>query len=151
MLEYILSISLLSPVNFIDVSNEQIECLAEAIYHEARGESKAGQAAVAQVILNRVTSSKFRPNSICDITSQKNQFEFKLYYSSEHEHTEPDLYEKIRIDAMRYAYSYRAGIDFMPKKYRNATFFCTCMFGYKFVEYAGTIDNHHFFNLKENI
>src|ERR1700733_14843795 len=31
-------------------------CLAEAIYFEARGESEEGQAAVAQVVLNRVSS-----------------------------------------------------------------------------------------------
>jgi len=31
-----------------------VDCLAVAVYFEARGESAAGQAAVAQVVLNRL-------------------------------------------------------------------------------------------------
>ena len=42
------------------------KCLAEGIYFEARGESKKGQAAVAQVIVNRVKNPAF-PNSICGV------------------------------------------------------------------------------------
>ena len=44
-------------------------CLAEALYFEARGESVAGQIAVAEVILNRVDSRKF-PNSVCGVVHQ---------------------------------------------------------------------------------
>ena len=39
-------------------------CLAEALYFEARGETVKGQFAVAEVILNRVESTRF-PSSIC--------------------------------------------------------------------------------------
>ena len=42
------------------------KCLAEGIYFEARGESQKGQAAVAQVIVNRVKNPAF-PNSICGV------------------------------------------------------------------------------------
>ena len=49
--------------------SEQEECLAVAIYHEARGEGVKGQFAVAEVILNRVASRKF-PNSICGVVFQ---------------------------------------------------------------------------------
>ena len=42
------------------------KCLAEGIYFEARGESKKGQAAVAQVIVNRVKNPVF-PNTICGV------------------------------------------------------------------------------------
>ena len=49
--------------------NAQEECLAVAIYHEARGEGVKGQFAVAEVILNRVASRKF-PNSICGVVFQ---------------------------------------------------------------------------------
>ena len=45
------------------------ECLARAIYFEARGESIKGQAAVAEVILNRVDSPLF-PHSICGVVNQ---------------------------------------------------------------------------------
>ena len=48
---------------------EQFECLAEALYFEARGESIKGQVAVAEVILNRVESSKF-PDTVCGVINQ---------------------------------------------------------------------------------
>jgi len=47
----------------------QWRCLAEAIYFEARGETLAGQFAVAEVILNRVDSARY-PTSICGVVKQ---------------------------------------------------------------------------------
>jgi spore germination cell wall hydrolase CwlJ-like protein len=47
----------------------QADCLAQAVYYEARGESPAGQAAVAQVVLNRVRHPAF-PKSICSVVYQ---------------------------------------------------------------------------------
>lgn len=44
-------------------------CLAEAIYFEARGETLAGQFAVAEVILNRVDSARY-PSTICGVVKQ---------------------------------------------------------------------------------
>jgi spore germination cell wall hydrolase CwlJ-like protein len=41
-------------------------CLAEAIYYEARSETRSGQKAVAEVILNRVASKHF-PSTICGV------------------------------------------------------------------------------------
>ena len=45
------------------------DCLAQAIYHEARGESEAGQSAVANVIVNRALSGKF-PSTLCGVIYQ---------------------------------------------------------------------------------
>ena len=45
------------------------DCLAQAIYHEARGESEAGQYAVANVIVNRALSGKF-PSTLCGVIYQ---------------------------------------------------------------------------------
>ena len=45
------------------------QCLATALYFEARGESVPGQFAVAEVILNRVDSPRY-PDSICDVVYQ---------------------------------------------------------------------------------
>ncbi|PKP85001.1 MAG: hypothetical protein CVT80_05010 [Alphaproteobacteria bacterium HGW-Alphaproteobacteria-2] len=45
------------------------QCLAEALYFEARGEPLAGQAAVAEVILNRVDAAQF-PASVCGVVRQ---------------------------------------------------------------------------------
>jgi len=51
-----------------NLSKEQ-RCLAEAVYFEARSESEEGQAAVAQVVLNRVKSGLY-PSSICGVVYQ---------------------------------------------------------------------------------
>lgn len=49
----------------------EFQCLAEVLYHEARGESLQGQVAVAEVILNRVQDASF-PSSICGVVNQGN-------------------------------------------------------------------------------
>ncbi|HYI43548.1 MAG TPA: cell wall hydrolase, partial [Sphingomicrobium sp.] len=41
--------------------DEQANCIAVAVYHEARGESLEGQLAVARVIMNRAASGKYPP------------------------------------------------------------------------------------------
>lgn len=58
-----------------DTSDEQFECLASAVYFESRGEPLEGQLAVAEVILNRVKSGRFR-STICDVVKQPSQFSF---------------------------------------------------------------------------
>ncbi len=50
--------------------DSQWECLTEAIYFEARGESLDGQIAVAEVILNRVDSPLY-PRTICGVVKQR--------------------------------------------------------------------------------
>ena len=45
------------------------ECLAQALYHEARGESLEGIFAVGEVIMNRVDSGDY-PNSVCGVVHQ---------------------------------------------------------------------------------
>jgi hypothetical protein len=47
----------------------ELDCLAEAVYFEARGESPRGQAAVATVIMNRVKSPRF-PKTVCAVVFQ---------------------------------------------------------------------------------
>ncbi len=44
-------------------------CLAQAIYYESRGESRLGQTAVAEVVMNRVRSPAY-PNTICGVVYQ---------------------------------------------------------------------------------
>lgn len=50
--------------------DEQWQCLTEALYFEARGESLDGQIAVAEVILNRVDSPLY-PRTICGVVRQR--------------------------------------------------------------------------------
>lgn len=52
-----------------DVLERESQCLAQAIYYEARSETEAGQLAVAQVVLNRVNSPSY-PKSICGVVFQ---------------------------------------------------------------------------------
>lgn len=53
----------------LERANAERDCLAQAIYHEARGESEAGQLAVANVIVNRARSGKFPP-TLCGVIYQ---------------------------------------------------------------------------------
>jgi spore germination cell wall hydrolase CwlJ-like protein len=46
------------------------QCLTEAIYFEARGESLEGQIGVAEVILNRVDSPLY-PRTVCGVIKQR--------------------------------------------------------------------------------
>jgi spore germination cell wall hydrolase CwlJ-like protein len=50
----------------------ELDCLSTAVYYEARGESTEGQAAVAQVVLNRVRHPAF-PKSVCAVVYQGSQ------------------------------------------------------------------------------
>lgn len=54
---------------------EQEECIAIAVYHEARGEPLDGQLAVAEVIMNRAASGRY-PTSWCEVVKQPWQFSF---------------------------------------------------------------------------
>lgn len=69
------------------VLQEQVDCLTEAIYHEARGEDYHGQLYVGFVIRNRVLSNKF-PNDFCQVIEQPWQFSFV------HELDDKTMYEK---------------------------------------------------------
>lgn len=48
---------------------EEVVCMARSIYHEARGESTAGQIAVGYVKKNRAESPAF-PDTICDVIAE---------------------------------------------------------------------------------
>ena len=57
------------------VSQRDLQCLAEALYFEARGEGSQGQRAVAEVILNRVDHPRF-PKTVCGVVNQRGQFTY---------------------------------------------------------------------------
>jgi spore germination cell wall hydrolase CwlJ-like protein len=61
----------LSLISGDNLEREQ-QCLAQAIYFEARSEPAAGQAAVAQVVLNRVASGLY-PSTVCGVVYQNAQ------------------------------------------------------------------------------
>jgi hypothetical protein len=52
-----------------EMFERSLQCLAEAVYYEARSQSDDGQRAVAQVVLNRVRHPAY-PNSVCGVVYQ---------------------------------------------------------------------------------
>lgn len=64
-------------ISYVDRGDQDAErdCLATAVYFEARSEPLEGQLAVAQVVLNRAASGTF-PTSICEVVTQPAQFSF---------------------------------------------------------------------------
>ncbi|WP_254913025.1 cell wall hydrolase [Novosphingobium sp. B 225] len=55
--------------------SRELNCLAGAIYFEAKSEPLAGQLAVGRVIVARSKSGRF-PNSYCGVVFQPSQFSF---------------------------------------------------------------------------
>ncbi len=61
-------------------SDKEQQCLANAVYFEARGESLRGQAAVAQVVLNRVRNPTY-PKTICGVVYQNDSWFNRCQFS----------------------------------------------------------------------
>lgn len=58
------------------IGSSDLNCLAEAIYFEARGTGPVGTRAVAHVVVNRARSAKF-PNSVCAVVGEGCQFSYR--------------------------------------------------------------------------
>jgi len=59
----------------VETRSREEDCLASAVYFEARGESLEGQLAVAEVVMNRARSGRY-PSSWCGVVAQRSQFSF---------------------------------------------------------------------------
>jgi spore germination cell wall hydrolase CwlJ-like protein len=53
--------------------DSELECLAKVILHEAGNQSRTGQIAVAEVVMNRLRNPRF-PKTICGVVLQRGQF-----------------------------------------------------------------------------
>lgn len=74
MLRLILSMLLVSTWSTVEASTPtEVRCLAENLYHEARGEGTMGMLAVGQVTLNRVKDKRW-PSTVCGVVYQPKQF-----------------------------------------------------------------------------
>ena len=94
---------------------QELNCLAEAIYFEARGEPYDGQIAVAQVVVNRVRNS-FYPDSICGVVYQNKHWRNRCQFSFACDRIpdrirEPDAWTK----AMAFAEGVMAGEKFIEE------------------------------------
>ncbi|MDA4844887.1 cell wall hydrolase [Hoeflea sp. E7-10] len=61
-------------------TDREQQCLASGVYFEARGEPVKGQAAVAQVILNRVRNPAY-PDTICGVVYQNKRWRNRCQFS----------------------------------------------------------------------
>jgi N-acetylmuramoyl-L-alanine amidase len=60
-------VEIMSPVFEVDAKSQQ--CLAMALYWEARGEGREGMLAVSSVVLNRIEDERF-PDSVCGVLQE---------------------------------------------------------------------------------
>ena len=58
-----------------ETGDAEQDCLANAVYFEARGEPLQGQLAVAEVVMNRAASGRY-PATLCGVVVQPAQFSF---------------------------------------------------------------------------
>lgn len=77
---------------------QNVRCLAEAVYREARGESYRGQLAVAQTVINRTRVAIF-PNSICKVVFQPGQFSWTKGWKNDWR-ANRDSYQVARVALM---------------------------------------------------
>lgn len=101
------------------------KCLAEAIYFEARGESLEGQAAVAQVVLNRVRNPTY-PGTVCGVVYQNKHLRNRCQFSFACDGipdrvTEPGHYRKAQDIAM----AVTAGKIFLPEVGSSTHYYAT--------------------------
>jgi spore germination cell wall hydrolase CwlJ-like protein len=72
----------------------EVQCMALNIYYEARGSNLADQAAVADVVMNRVNDSRY-PDTVCSVVKQglkdtngnmrRNKCQFSWYCDGKHD------------------------------------------------------------------
>jgi N-acetylmuramoyl-L-alanine amidase len=62
-----------SPTPAPQAADAELTCLAKIVLHEAGNQSRTGQLAVAQVVMNRVHSGRFA-GTICGVALQRGQF-----------------------------------------------------------------------------
>lgn len=72
-----------APPSLILSQQRDLVCLAMNIYHEGRGESARGQAAIAAVTMNRLRSSRY-PNTVCEVVWQPKQFSWTRVAARHH-------------------------------------------------------------------
>jgi N-acetylmuramoyl-L-alanine amidase len=62
-----------APTRATAAADRELNCLAKIVVHEAGNQSRTGQLAVAQVVMNRVRSGRFA-STICGVGMQRGQF-----------------------------------------------------------------------------
>jgi spore germination cell wall hydrolase CwlJ-like protein len=131
----------------------QMRCLAEAIYFESRGEPENGQAAVAQVVLNRVRSGIY-PASVCGVVYQDRNRPFACQFSFACEG------KSLRIEepgpwavATRIAQEVVSGVNYNPKVGEAVNYHANYVspFWIGYLRKVDHIGNHIFYAMREGV
>jgi len=128
-------------------SEENLYCLAQNIYFEARGESNIGQEAVAWVTINRVFSEDF-PNDICSVVWQSGQFSWTNDGKSDRPRDQ-EAWNHAQFIARWVLENYNTGID--PTEgsiYFHADY--SKPYWRNSFNRVVQIDSHIFYNIEEN-
>jgi len=121
----------------IPITEDEIDLLARLVSAEARGESYEGMVAVANVVLNRLRSPKWKPNTIEAVIYEPKQFQPVKDGSINNKPTEEAI--KATLDALK-------GKVVVPEE-------VDC-FAYKTIDFSSwakyytTIGNHKFWRSK---
>ena len=98
-----------------NLPKEEMYCMAEAIYFEARSEEYAGQIAVGNVINNRAKSPLF-PNTICKVVHQGKQYlGFMIIHRCQFSYYCDGKAERIK-DIMAFILAVKVTIDVLEKE-----------------------------------
>jgi hypothetical protein len=132
-------------------TSRQQACLATAIYFEARGEAVKGQAAVAQVILNRVRNPAY-PDTICGVVyqnaAQRNRCQFSFACDGIKDRVrQPGAYRQ----AEKIAAAVTSSKMFIPEVGSSTHYFANYVrprWAGRMVKMA-SIGDHHFFRTKK--
>jgi spore germination cell wall hydrolase CwlJ-like protein len=79
------------------MNTDELKCLTDNIYYEARGETVKGMLMVGKVTINRSNSGLY-PNGLCNVVYQKNQFSWTN--EKKRKKPNPEEYERIKQLAM---------------------------------------------------
>lgn len=119
--------------------DQQMRCLAGAIYFEARGESLEGQLAVGRVVINRAESGRF-PTSYCGVVYQRAQFSFVRGNSM------PSISESSKDWRRAVAIARIAVDDSWKSPAKGALFFHAASVSPRWrLQRLGRVDNHVFY------
>lgn len=128
-----------------------LSCLAEALYFEARGELVRGQFAVAEVILNRVDSPLF-PDTVCDVVNQGTGKRYRCQFSYNCDGLKEVIHERLAHE--RAAKIARLMLDGAERTLTaGATHYHTDKAAPRWARrfsHTATIGAHHFYRLPDN-
>lgn len=108
--------------------DDETLCMAKVVHHEASNQSRKGQIAVAQTILNRLESGRFA-DTICGVVHQRNQYFDTTRYHPRRDSATWKMAVQVALDARagkaddvsRGALFYRAGYVAPTSFFRTRT------------------------------